>query len=163
MEMGSEPLGKGVTQIPKDRTYPSDTFHGVGECVSYPPLGAFPLANIHLRARAKEMPSWGVARAESGPWGLAPGEGGPGHHSRCATRFPLELSPLGQMGLPRPGTWAHWRCSAVRSSLPLYKRQDRFPHLALSCLCSQSPQPLAARPALVQHPQCRAVPLTPLH
>ena len=46
--MGSEPLGKGVTQVPKDRTYPSDTFHGVGECLSHPPLGAFPLANIHL-------------------------------------------------------------------------------------------------------------------
>lgn len=154
--MGSEPVGKGVTRIPKDRTYPSDTFHGVGECVSPSRLQTF-------------IYECGPRRFPRGGWlglSLVPGALHQVKVAQAITVAAPRASPWNFL------LWDRWVFLALGpgrtggaprfEALSRFKRQDGFPHLALSCLCSQSPQPLAARPALVQHPQCRAVPLTPL-
>ena len=120
------------------------------------------------RGESAEAPERGRRRCPRGGWlglSLAPGAL---HQVKVAQAITVAAPRASPWNFLLRDRWVFLALGPGRTGVALrfealsrFKRQDGFPHLALSCLCSRSPQPLAARPALVQHPPCRAVPLTP--
>lgn len=138
---------------------PPPAIRGGGACLFYLSLGVFstfkhlltfmsfspctlslstPGARGGAEVSLLKLPRGRGGDSGAGGSGWSPGNPGtpaPGPRSRCAARFPLQLSAPGTDGSSSP--WVHWRCSAVQSSSRFKGR--RGPRLALSYLCLAEP------------------------